>query len=63
MMAMSMHGVHVSYSPADQGRSWNFQVSGAYPQVMPARGMLLKGTPIQVRNSPRTTWRIAHPPN
>ncbi|KAJ2965796.1 hypothetical protein NUW54_g13998 [Trametes sanguinea] len=34
MMAMSMHGVHVSFTPADQGRAWNFQISGAYPQVM-----------------------------
>lgn len=61
MMAMSMHGVHISYSPADQGRAWNFQVSGAYPQVMPARGMLLKGSPIQVRPSSRTT--LAHRPH
>lgn len=51
MMAMSIHSVHISFSPADQGRSWNFQVSGTYPQVMPARGMLLKGAPIQVRIS------------
>ena len=32
MMAMNIHGVHISFSPADQGRSWNFQVSGTYPQ-------------------------------
>ncbi len=48
MMAMSIHGVHISFTPADQGRAWNFQVSGAYQQVMSARGMLLKGCPIQV---------------
>ena len=49
MMAMNIHGVHISFTPADQGRAWNFQVSGAYQQVMSARGMLLKGCPIQVR--------------
>ncbi|KAH9921957.1 uncharacterized protein BXZ73DRAFT_91658 [Epithele typhae] len=46
MLAMSIHGVHVSFTPADQGRSWNFQ-------VMLARGMLLKGSPIQNRASIR----------
>ncbi|KAM5538238.1 hypothetical protein V8D89_008125 [Ganoderma adspersum] len=51
MMAMSLHGVHISFTPADQGRAWNFQVSGAYPQVMSARGMLLKGCPVQNRSS------------
>ncbi|RPD63165.1 hypothetical protein L226DRAFT_451027 [Lentinus tigrinus ALCF2SS1-7] len=51
MMAMSIHGVHISFTPADQGRAWNFQVSGAYQQVMSARGMLLKGCPIQNRAS------------
>ncbi|OSD06003.1 cytoplasmic protein [Trametes coccinea BRFM310] len=51
MMAMSMHGVHVSFTPADQGRAWNFQISGAYPQVMLARGMILKGCPVQNRAS------------
>ncbi|KAI0359181.1 cytoplasmic protein [Trametes cingulata] len=51
MMAMSIHGVHISFTPADQGRAWNFQISGAYPQVMLARGMILKGCPVQNRAS------------
>ncbi|KAI0757224.1 cytoplasmic protein [Daedaleopsis nitida] len=51
MMAMSLHGVHISFTPADQGRAWNFQVSGAYQQVMSARGMILKGCPIPNRAS------------
>ncbi|KAI0670118.1 cytoplasmic protein [Trametes maxima] len=51
VMAMSIHAVHISFTPADQGRAWNFQVSGAYPQVMLARGMVLKGCPVQNRAS------------
>ena len=54
MMAMSIHGVHISFTPADQGRAWNFQISGAYPQVMLARGMVLKGCPVQVSLPART---------
>ena len=49
MMAMSLHGVHISFTPADQGRAWNFQISGAYQQVMLARGLIMKECPIQVR--------------
>lgn len=49
MMAMQMHGCHISYFPADQGRGWNFHITGAYQQVMIARGMILKDCPIQVR--------------
>lgn len=48
MMAMQMHGCHVSYFSADQGRGWNFHITGAYQQVMAARGMILKECPIQV---------------
>jgi hypothetical protein len=48
MMAMQMHGCHVSYFAADQGRGWNFHITGAYQQVMVARGMILKECPIQV---------------
>jgi hypothetical protein len=48
MMAMSMHGCHVSYFLADQCGGWNFHVTGAYQQVMVARGMILKECPIQV---------------
>lgn len=49
MMAMSLHGVHISYFLADQGRGWNFHITGAYQQVMIARGMILKECPIQHR--------------
>jgi hypothetical protein len=49
MVAMSLHGCHVSYFLADQGGGWNFHVTGAYQQVMAARGMILKECPIQVR--------------
>ena len=48
MMAMSLHGCHVSYLLADHARAWNFYVSGAYQQVMATRGMILKECPIQV---------------
>ena len=48
MMAMSMHGVHISATPADQGRAFNFQISGAYQQVMLARALILKDCPVQV---------------
>lgn len=48
MVAMTLHGCHVSYAVADGGKGWNFLVSGAYNQVMAARGMLLKDCPIQV---------------
>ncbi|KAI0651635.1 cytoplasmic protein [Trametes meyenii] len=51
VMAMSIHAVHISFTPADQGRAWNFQISGAYPQVMLARGMVFKGCPVQNRAS------------
>lgn len=49
MMIMALHGVHITFAPADQGRAWNFQISGAYQQVLLARGMILKDCPIQVR--------------
>lgn len=51
MLAMSVHGCHVTYFLADQGRGWNFHITGAYQQVMIARGMILKECPIQVRVS------------
>lgn len=52
LLAMSLHSVHVSYLPADHGqRGWNFYVSGAYQQVMAARGMLLKDCPVQHRTA------------
>jgi len=51
MMAMGLHGVHISFSAADQGRAWSFQISGAYQQVMLARGLILKECPIQNRST------------
>ncbi|KAF9243803.1 cytoplasmic protein [Melanogaster broomeanus] len=51
MLAMSVHNVHISYLLADAGRSWNFYISGAYQQVMQARGMLLKDSPVQHRTA------------
>lgn len=48
MLAMTMHGCHVSYFLADGG--WNFAVTGAYQQVMNTRSMILKECPIQVTN-------------
>ncbi|KAI0786027.1 hypothetical protein C8Q75DRAFT_808815 [Abortiporus biennis] len=49
MMAMAIHGVHVSFASADQGKAWNFQISGVYQQVMLARGMIMKECPVQNR--------------
>jgi hypothetical protein len=49
MMAMAVHGCHISYFLSDNGRVWNFHVTGAYQQVMMARGLILKECPIQVR--------------
>lgn len=51
MMAMAIYNVQVSFASADQGRAWNFQVTGVYQQVMLARGMILKECPIQVREA------------
>lgn len=48
IMAMSLHGCHISYFMVDPGR-WNFYITGAYQQVMVARGMILKECPIQHR--------------
>ncbi len=50
MMTMSLHGCHVSYHSVDQGRGWNFHITGAYQQVMNSRGLILKECPIQVPN-------------
>ena len=50
MMAMSLHGCHVSYHSVDHGRGWNFHITGAYQQVMNSRGLILKECPIQVSN-------------
>ncbi|KAF8649809.1 hypothetical protein AX16_005574 [Volvariella volvacea WC 439] len=49
LMAMSLHGCHIAYHMLDHGRAWNFHISGAYQQVMLARGMILKECPVQHR--------------
>ncbi|KAF9480442.1 cytoplasmic protein [Pholiota conissans] len=55
MMAMSLHGCHVSYYMVDQGRAWNFHITGAYQQVMITRGLILKECPIQHRAAIKVT--------
>ncbi|KDR84755.1 hypothetical protein GALMADRAFT_107026 [Galerina marginata CBS 339.88] len=55
MMAMSLHGCHVSYYMVDQGRAWNFHITGAYQQVMITRGLILKECPIQHRSAIKVT--------
>ncbi|KIK71273.1 hypothetical protein GYMLUDRAFT_66480 [Collybiopsis luxurians FD-317 M1] len=55
MLAMTLHGCHVSYFLADGGRGWNFTVTGAYQQVMVTRGMILKECPIQHRAAIKVT--------
>ncbi|PPQ90451.1 hypothetical protein CVT25_014969 [Psilocybe cyanescens] len=55
MMAMSLHGCHVSYYMVDQGRAWNFHITGAYQQVMITRGLILKECPIQHRATIKVT--------
>jgi len=48
VLAMTTQGCHVSFSVADHGAGWNFLLSGAYQQVLFARGTILKDCPIQV---------------
>jgi hypothetical protein len=54
LMVMSMHGCHVSFQPVDQGKSWNFLITGAYQQVMFSRGLILKECPVQASLFPAT---------
>ncbi|KAJ1311074.1 hypothetical protein OPQ81_009578 [Rhizoctonia solani] len=49
MEAMQQHGCLVTYTRADDGRAWNFHLSGAYAQVMAARGHIIRECPVQVR--------------
>lgn len=42
MDAMQQHGCLVTYTRADDGRAWNFHLSGAYAQVMAARGHIIR---------------------
>lgn len=46
--AMATHGCHVSFTRVDEGRAWNFHITGGYQQVMAARGMILNDCPVQV---------------
>ncbi|KAG9101165.1 hypothetical protein FRC06_003301 [Ceratobasidium sp. 370] len=49
MDAMQQHGCLVTFTRADDGRAWNFHLSGAYAQVMAARGHIIRECPVQVR--------------
>lgn len=55
MMAMALHGCHISFFLSDNGRAWNFHVTGAYQQVMMTRGLILKECPIQHRATIKVT--------
>lgn len=46
--ATQTHGCLVSFTKAAHGKSWNFHLSGAYQQVIAARGMILRECPTQV---------------
>ena len=48
MHAMSVHSCQVQYFLTENRRGWNFHITGAYQQVMIARGMILKDCPVQV---------------
>lgn len=60
IMAMSLHGCHISYHMLDNGRGWNFHVTGAYQQVMLARGMILKECPVQVPSFFFCSFSLTH---
>ncbi|KAF5355949.1 hypothetical protein D9756_004263 [Leucocoprinus leucothites] len=49
VMAMQLHGCHVSYYVVDHGKAYNFHITGSYQQVMLTRGLILKDCPIQHR--------------
>jgi hypothetical protein len=51
MSVMNNTGCHVSYVLADQGRAWNFLVSGAYQQAMVGRGNIMRDCPVKVNQS------------
>ncbi|KAK0233391.1 cytoplasmic protein [Armillaria fumosa] len=55
MLAGTLHGCHVSYFLTDQGRGWNFHITGSYQQVMVTRGMILKECPVQHRAAIKVT--------
>ncbi|KAF8922320.1 cytoplasmic protein [Mucidula mucida] len=55
MLAGTLHGCHVSFFPTDQGRGWNFHITGPYQQVMITRGMILKECPVQHRAAIKVT--------
>jgi hypothetical protein len=42
MDAMQQHGCLITYTRADDARAWNFHLSGAYAQVMAARGHIIR---------------------
>ncbi|EKM83401.1 hypothetical protein AGABI1DRAFT_65960 [Agaricus bisporus var. burnettii JB137-S8] len=55
ILAMQLHGCHVSYFIVDQGKAYNFHITGTYQQVMLTRGLILKDCPIQHRSAIKVT--------
>jgi hypothetical protein len=55
---MSVHGCHTSIAVANQGKGWNFLVSGAYQQVMLGRGMIMKDCPYKVSARAPSPWQL-----
>ncbi|KAF9451773.1 hypothetical protein P691DRAFT_662387 [Macrolepiota fuliginosa MF-IS2] len=55
VMAMQLHGCHVSYFIVDHGKAYNFHITGTYQQVMLTRGLILKDCPIQHRSAIKVT--------
>lgn len=62
VMAMQLHGCHVSYYIVDHGKAYNFHITGNYQQVMLTRGLILKDCPIQVCPMPFALAFHSHPP-
>jgi len=52
------HSCAITYTKADHGKGLIFHLSGAYPNVLNARGMLLRDVPIQVRAAIEVTDRL-----
>ncbi|KAF8898349.1 cytoplasmic protein [Infundibulicybe gibba] len=48
MLAMTLHGCHVTYIMTDQGKGWNFHITGAYQQHRAA----IKVTRSEILDSP-----------
>lgn len=55
MSVMTVHGCHITYQVVDNGTAWCFHITGAYQQVMMARGLVLKDCPVQARSTIKVT--------